>query len=792
MLIQGISSVLAPNTLGTNPRNCIDHPETGSTLNDTSIADNKIKETFRRDAAARRDMLKQISDLGLRYADIKKVRTTLLGHEILLQDTLANVAEAVEWVDTYIRDAISDLPHASIVMAGVSLVIPLLKNPTAQEAAHQDGFKYITSQLRYYDAMGTLILSEAIEPEARQHLERLLVNLYQLIIDFEVQSIMWLYRSRTKNFFRGEVKYDDWRQKAESVKKADADFFSKLGVALSPSRLQKLHETALEGAASCEASDKLVTIVRNNLQFAQKLERCMFDAESRSCMESLRATNPDLAKERIEAEKGLLLRDAYRSILEHTDFQHWLGDDQRHLLWICGDAGKGKTMLLCGIIDELVDLTLHEANVSFFFCQATHGHLNNATAVFRGLIYMLVKQQPSLISYLRATYDHGKACFEGMDAWVVLSRILRKMLEDPDLKKTHLIIDALDECTTERDLLLDFIRQTAVLPKVKWIVSSRNWTSIEKVLGPAAQNFGLSLELNKESVSTAVEVYIQRKVDWLARRNEYDTETREAVQNYLSANANSTFLWVALVCHLLKDVPAWEAEVEVATYPPELDPLYRQMMDQVDKSRYAKICKSILARAALACRPLTLDEVTSLVDIPPKISSNGKAMKEVITQCCSFLTLQDRTITFVHQSARDYLVEKAADVIFPSGTQDMHYSILLKSLQIMSETLRRDIYGLKAPGSLIDDIHVPAPDPLSKVKYSCVYWVDHLQGSGDTLEVNEIIDDGGKIDCFLSENYLNWLEALSLLRETSNGLLAMGKLEGILRVGRASNHCQLF
>jgi hypothetical protein len=49
-------------------------------------------------------------------------------------------------------------------------------------------------------------------------------------------------------------------------------------------------------------------------------------------------------------------------------------------------------MLLCGIIDELVKSASYIANVSFFFCQATDARINNAIAVLRGLLYLLVKQ----------------------------------------------------------------------------------------------------------------------------------------------------------------------------------------------------------------------------------------------------------------------------------------------------------------------------------------------------------------------------------------------------------------
>jgi hypothetical protein len=138
----------------------------------------------------------------------KKVSTTLLGHEIALQDIVANVAGAVKWTEDYIKDAVKDLPYASIVIAGVSLVLPLLKNPSAAEASNQDGFTYVTSQIRYYVAIESLLLPEDIKSDLRADLTYRLVNLYKLIIDFQVQTVLRFYRSRTKNFFRRTINYD--------------------------------------------------------------------------------------------------------------------------------------------------------------------------------------------------------------------------------------------------------------------------------------------------------------------------------------------------------------------------------------------------------------------------------------------------------------------------------------------------------------------------------------------------------------------------------------------------------
>ncbi|KAF1829268.1 NACHT-domain-containing protein [Decorospora gaudefroyi] len=227
--------------------------------------------------------------------------------------------------------------------------------------------------------------------------------------------------------------------------------------------------------------------------------------------------------------KGGLLKDSYRWVLHNDSFRQWHEDPQSRLLWIKGDPGKGKTMLLCGIIDELqVSSVIAKTNtVSYFFCQATDARINSATAVLRGLLYMLVKQQPSLASHVRKRYDAaGKNIFKDANAWIPLVDIFTDVLRDPSLTTTYLIVDALDECVTNLPKLLDFIaKQSSASSCVKWIVSSRNWPEIEGRLEQAGHKVRLSLELNAASVSTAVQDFIDQRVSKLAQRNKYDEPT---------------------------------------------------------------------------------------------------------------------------------------------------------------------------------------------------------------------------------------------------------------------------
>jgi NACHT domain len=497
----------------------------------------------------------------------------------------------------------------------------------------------------------------------------------------------------------------------------------------------------------------------------------------------LRLTDPRDDKKRIEETKGGLLKDSYRWILDNADFQQWRGDRQSRLLWIKGDPGKGKTMLLCGIINELNKSIAKTALLLYFFCQATDSRINNAMAVLRGLIYMLISQQPSVISHIRKKYDHaGKSLFDDANTWVALVEIFTDMVQDPNLNFAYIIIDALDECVTDLPKLLGFIVQSSLSSRVKWIVSSRNWPNIEERLKQAGQN--LSLELNVNAVSRAVKFFIEYKVDKLAQLKSYNNETRDAVFDHLSSNANDTFLWVALVCQNLEEIPRWKTVAKLSAFPPGLGPLYERMVEQIRISDDASLCKRILATIALTYRPLTLKELASGVEELEDMSNDLASIQEIVGLCGSFLTTREDAIYFVHQSAKDYLLAQASNEIFPSGKDDAHHVIFSRSLQVMSRTLRRDIYSLRVPGYPIEQVKQLEPDPLAASRYSCVYWVDHLYNSrtNSTANLELLLRCGRDIDIFLKDKYLYWLEALSICRSMSDGVVSMAKLEALLQV----------
>ena len=88
------------------------------------------------------------------------------------------------------------------------------------------------------------------------------------------------------------------------------------------------------------------------------MDKFQLEDKDYKCLKDLCLTNPKDDMDRIQETKGGLLKDSYRWILDHPAFIDWRDRDKTRLLWIKGDPGKGKTMLLIGIVRELSDCRL--------------------------------------------------------------------------------------------------------------------------------------------------------------------------------------------------------------------------------------------------------------------------------------------------------------------------------------------------------------------------------------------------------------------------------------------------
>ena len=291
----------------------------------------------------------------------------------------------------------------------------------------------------------------------------------------------------------------------------------------------------------------------------------------------------------------------------------------------------------------------------------------------------------------------------------------------------------------------------------------------------------------EDQVSHAVEAYTKHKMSGLVERYrktcadsqdpgilEELRKVEDEVAEELRRKADGTFLWVALVFKQIEETNCGAHVILefVRKMPPGLDKMYDQMMRQIINRNddYSQHCKQVLLAVVNAYRPLRLSELEILAALP------RLAPHRDIIRLCGLISIRenDRIVYFIHQSAKDYLIKheksEILSEIFPIGRAAGHSTIVSRSIEAMKNTLRRDVYHLRYPGFPIAKATTPHLDPLARIRYACLYWIDHLceiKSSYDEIDLY----DNGTIDIFLRKYFLYWLEALSLIKGISDGVL---------------------
>jgi hypothetical protein len=513
--------------------------------------------------------------------------------------------------------------------------------------------------------------------------------------------------------------------------------------------------------------------VGNNINVNSAGADCLADLRSK-------CDDPSDVKRRIEFTKGGLLKASYEWVL--PEFWDWHRNSSSRLFWIRGDAGKGKTMLICGIIDELKAKGDGDS-IAYFFCQASDSRLQSSTMVLKGLLFSLLvrPRYGHLREYLEVKHNSaGKQIFDDSNntTFFGLRDVFEKMMHDNHFPQTCLIVDGLDECENGLGELLHLIRETATTcDRIRWVVSSRNCPQIERQLGSVNSAITLNVEKNAENVSQAISHYLDHKVPQLDCIRD-NTALQRETKSRLQEKANGTFLWVSLVLTQLESECFLESAVlrMIEDFPPGLWPLFERMMSKLKENRvHFETCRRVLSTATLTNRPLQLQELQFLANV-----NKTDNISKVVNLCGSFLTSVDGTVSLIHQSAKEYLLDpqRALAEAFPDGLAEVHHRIFVRSLEFMNITLRRDIYGSRRQDYSVEEIQTPDPDPLSEGRYICTFWIDHLiESSPYQLEDDRVFH-------FLRHHFLHWLESLALLRTFSEGILLLRRLGFQLKVRR--------
>ncbi|KAF8249164.1 hypothetical protein K440DRAFT_660423 [Wilcoxina mikolae CBS 423.85] len=348
-----------------------------------------------------------------------------------------------------------------------------------------------------------------------------------------------------------------------------------------------------------------------------------------ACLAAIFLTDPVDDREALITNKGRRVNGTCEWIKSNDAYRSWLVS-QPQLLRLTGGPGKGKTMISIFLTEELGDIAAksEDAMLIYYFCDYKDEKRNTAIAVFRGLMFQLLRKCPKLFHHILPIFDiQRENLFTSFES---LWRIFDAMVRDPVIGTTYGVLDGLDECDEQSAKLLTkqfrILFSTSSTCRLSLIVVSRE---VPECIPRELSDFPLvrlDPDLDAE-VSNDLGFFIREKVLDLARKKRYPTSMAERVTTKMRERANGTLLWVSFVIAELMEKNISEVEYTLECLPEGLE--------------------GIVATGLMA---------VAIADMSP-----DDVMRERVSFCGHLLVINEKRVGLVHQSVKDYLLREDFD-----------------------------------------------------------------------------------------------------------------------------------
>ncbi|RWA10551.1 hypothetical protein EKO27_g4558 [Xylaria grammica] len=700
--------------------------------NTTPIVDTKIPVVAAQSLASRRKMMEDIVDLGQKHMDGKRIAFKIGQQEFVLRDQMQYVVAGIQVGKDWINDAVKASPLASAAWAGVCLLLPLLTNPSEVQAVNAEGLAYVTQRIRYYTAMESLFLygqdEEVFSAAVKREYEERLVELYQAIIDFQAQSVMRFFRRRFSNLLRETVKWDPWEEMLKKVKE--------LGDNLEKESLQI--NTAANRAA------------------LGVLTRWQRESDEGRCLQSFKQGDYAWYKDRIEDR----VPDTCLWFLNHASYQSWLETGSGPLL-VSADPGCGKSVLTRYLIDSSFGFRVpKEAAICYFFFK--EGDQNTIALAFCALIHQLLCLRPQLMRHaLRRYRQNGEQLANNVtELW----NILEDAAADPVAGTVIIVLDALDECLQdERNMatLSRYIRRHFEQgPKtLKILMTSRPYQSTVQYIQGLEETFP-SIRINGEDESETIRAEINSVIEFrVSRMNKFDNNLKAHLRKRLLSITHWTYLWLYLVCAYLES-PTIKSTIRgldkaIRHLPTTVEDAYEKILSRSAEPKETRKAMLILLSAY---RPLTLGEMQIALALNIKTSSleeldmesDGKFKDRLRELCGLFITVHDKKVYFLHQTAREFLLPRSTPSPSPCTAIGWAHTLSLRQAHtVLAESCTIYLHLLRSP----TDVN-PEADMLD---YSANNWGTHFR-EADISDGAAIVPFGLRICDPDSSSFSTWFE----------------------------------
>ena len=261
----------------------------------------------------------------------------------------------------------------------------------------------------------------------------------------------------------------------------------------------------------------------------------------------------------------------------------------------------------------------------------------------------------------------------------------------------------------------------------------------------------------------------------------------------LILHAYGLFIWAATACRFIREGKRFarkrldtilKGSSSAITAPDKhLDEIYLTVLKHSISSGYLdeeieEVCdmlKHTLGSIVVLLLPLSASSLSRLLHLPREDINRTFEDLHAILDIPKDPT---RLLRLHHPSFRDFLLNKDRCGDFWVDEKKAHQILAAGCIQLMSQTLKKDICEMHAPGSQTSQVEnwwIEKCLP-PEVQYACLYWVQHLQRSGSQVH------DGKEAHQFLQAYLLHWLEALGWIGKASEGIQAILSLEAYIPV----------
>ena len=471
-------------------------------------------------------------------------------------------------------------------------------------------------------------------------------------------------------------------------------------------------------------------------------------------------------------------------------------------------AGTGKSTIsrtLAGIFQAQNIL-----GGTFFFSRSS-GEANNASNFVGTLAHCLASVSAPLKRSICNVIDSDSDVLrQGLrNQWKELIVTPLKNMNPGHPVTFNSVVDALDECRSDNDtriLISLFVElQEITHVNVGIFVTSRPEVVIR--LGfkqvPAIIHQQLDLrEIPRETVEHDISVSLEKRLSEIAVEREIANWPEKAAIQALVDKADCLFIYAATACRfiassnwdpaerlfkLIRSHSLGDRELTLLAemYTQVLDSALTTGYDAIESSELCNRFKEVVGTIVVLYDELPVFSIAKLLSRSINWVDGCLASLHSVLNVPKDLT---SPVRLLHPSFRDFVLsrpDEAGKRFFPIEAH-VHTVIFTKCLDILATSLSRNIGSLPTPGS-------PPQEPQRReldskifkhLRYACRYWVDHFRcavkarNEGDQLESWQ--DE--QICNFFQKNFLNWLEAMSLLDRMTTAMVMINQLWKMIQV----------